>query len=183
MIVTRQGAGSFVADGAGGSAEIERIAAEAILAARAAGVDPREVAVAAHVGASVRGARGAPWVDEAGARAALREQIARIEAELASYTRDLPAASRRPSSPRRARTSPASASSRRPATRSSTGSPRLVRPPPSARRAEGGARSLRDAIVADPGATPRQVGLGARDRRAGLHDVGVGAAVRPARAC
>src|SRR5688572_25803427 len=79
LVETRQGSGSFVATAAGGSPEIERIAADAILAARAAGVDPREVAVAAHVCASLSGEHGAGWVDEAGARAALREQIARIE--------------------------------------------------------------------------------------------------------
>src|SRR5919109_1647196 len=43
LIATRHGAGSFVAEGAGGSPEVERIAAEAIDAALAAGVEPREV--------------------------------------------------------------------------------------------------------------------------------------------
>jgi DNA-binding transcriptional regulator YhcF (GntR family) len=49
LIETRHGAGSFVAGGASGSPEVERIAAQAIDAARAAGVDPREVAIVALV--------------------------------------------------------------------------------------------------------------------------------------
>ena len=46
LVVTRHGRGSFVADDAGGSPEVERIAAEAIEAAAEAGVDPRDVAIA-----------------------------------------------------------------------------------------------------------------------------------------
>src|SRR4051794_11575742 len=53
LIVTRHGAGSFVADSAPRSPEIERIAAEAIDASRDAGVDPREVALIALVSASL----------------------------------------------------------------------------------------------------------------------------------
>lgn len=53
LIVTRHGAGSFVADAAPGSPHIERIAAEAIAAAREAEVDPREVARVALVSASL----------------------------------------------------------------------------------------------------------------------------------
>jgi DNA-binding transcriptional regulator YhcF (GntR family) len=53
LIGTRHGAGSFVAEGAGGSPEVERVAAEAIDAARAAGVDPREVAIVALVSAAL----------------------------------------------------------------------------------------------------------------------------------
>ena len=153
MIVTRQGSGSFVAESVAGSAEIERIAGEAILAARAAGVDPREVAVAAHVGASVRGTGGAPWIDEAGARTALRDQIGRIEAELAAYSRDLPG----PDPAELPITAPdphIASVGELEASRDS-----LVDRLAAARRAAGKrthseleARALRDAILVDPGA-------------------------------
>jgi DNA-binding transcriptional regulator YhcF (GntR family) len=53
LIVTRHGAGSYVAEGAGGSPEVERIAAEAIDAALAAGVEPAEVARVALVSSSL----------------------------------------------------------------------------------------------------------------------------------
>ncbi len=53
LIVTRHGRGSFVADDAGGSPEVERIAAEAIEAAADAGVDPRDVAIATLVSAAL----------------------------------------------------------------------------------------------------------------------------------
>src|SRR5262245_24693764 len=53
LIVTRHGRGSFVADDAGGSPEVERIAAEAIEAAAEAGVDPRDVAIATLVSAAL----------------------------------------------------------------------------------------------------------------------------------
>src|ERR687891_320731 len=46
LISTTHGRGSFVADGAAGSSEVERIAAEAIEAATDAGIDPRDVAIA-----------------------------------------------------------------------------------------------------------------------------------------
>ena len=53
LITTRHGAGSFVADGTARSAEIERIAGVAIDSAREAGVDPRDVAIAALVATSL----------------------------------------------------------------------------------------------------------------------------------
>ncbi len=119
LVATRHGAGSFVAEGAGGSPEVERIAAEAIDAARDAGVDPREVAIVALVSASLPevldvGLPDEPpaaddepeldleelaaeldlddsWLeaDELGARRELRRQIGRLEAQLAGYRRDL----------------------------------------------------------------------------------------------
>jgi DNA-binding transcriptional regulator YhcF (GntR family) len=119
LIVTRQGAGSFVAPGSGGSSDVERIAAEAIDAAREAGVDPAEVARVALVSAELPDALDvelpseAPddeppseadleqlaaelelddsWLeaDERGARRELRRQIGRLEAQLAGYQRDL----------------------------------------------------------------------------------------------
>ncbi|HEX2129697.1 MAG TPA: GntR family transcriptional regulator [Solirubrobacterales bacterium] len=125
LITTRHGAGSFVADQAAGSPEIERIAGEAIDAAREAGVDARDVAIVAMVAASLPAGldeelpeeppvelgpdEGEPppaltveelaaelelddsWLeaDEVGARQELRRQIGRLEAQLASYQRDL----------------------------------------------------------------------------------------------
>ena len=119
LIATRHGAGSFVAEGAGGSPEVERIAGEAIDAARDAGVDPREVAIVALVSAGLPevldvGLPDEPpeaddepeldleqlaaeldlddsWLeaDELGARRELRRQIGRLEAQLAGYRRDL----------------------------------------------------------------------------------------------
>ena len=157
MIVTRQGAGSFVAATVTGSAEIERIAGEAILAARAAGVDPREVAVAAHVGATVRGTRGAPWIDEAGARAALRDQIGRVEAELAAYSRDLPAAD--PAERPITAPDPHIASVGELEATRDTLVDRLAaarRAAAKRTRAELDARALRDAMLADPGAHRRK---------------------------
>ena len=119
LIDTRHGRGSFVAESAGGSPEVERIAAEAIEAAGEAGVDPRDVAIATLVSAALPEAldQGLPaepaedeppaeldlealaaelelddvWLeaDELGARRELRRQIGRLEAQLASYRRDL----------------------------------------------------------------------------------------------
>ncbi len=115
LIETRHGQGSYVAAGSTGSPEVERIAAETIDAARAAGVDPRDVAITALVSSSLPEALELPipaddepgdltldelakeldldesWldVDEGAARRELRRQIGRIEAELASYTRDI----------------------------------------------------------------------------------------------
>jgi GntR family transcriptional regulator len=121
LVATRHGAGSFVAEGAGGSPEVERIAAEAIQAATESGVDPRDVAILALVSSSLPEAldEGLPeeppepgadppveldleqlaaeldlddsWLeaDELGARRELRRQIGRLEAQLASYRRDL----------------------------------------------------------------------------------------------
>src|SRR5918996_1126314 len=53
LIVTHHGRGSFVAESAGGSPEVERIAAEAVSSAEDAGLDPREVAIVALVSASL----------------------------------------------------------------------------------------------------------------------------------
>jgi DNA-binding transcriptional regulator YhcF (GntR family) len=119
LVATRHGAGSFVAEGAGGSPEVERIAAEAIEAAAESDVDPRDVAIVALVSSALPEAldEGLPaepdeeeepaeldleqlaaelelddsWLeaDEVGARRELRRQIGRLEAQLASYRRDL----------------------------------------------------------------------------------------------
>lgn len=113
LVATRHGRGSFVADGAGGSTEVERIAAEAIDAAATAGVDPRDVAIVALVAAGLPAipdelpemepedglaahdiatelGLDEAWVDapEGAARRELRRQIGKLEAELAAYPPD-----------------------------------------------------------------------------------------------
>lgn len=107
LVVSRHGRGTFVADDARGSEEVERIATEAIAEARAAGIDPRDLAVVAMVCATVpealeeaphRPAGPAeielPEVDLEGdervARRELRRQIEWLEAALATEARELP---------------------------------------------------------------------------------------------
>jgi DNA-binding transcriptional regulator YhcF (GntR family) len=103
LIVSRHGLGTFVAEQALSSPAVERLAAEAVAEARAAGVDPRELATALYA-ASVPLPADAPEVpdttpaelpdierpsDERSVRRELRRQIARLEEELAGYARDL----------------------------------------------------------------------------------------------
>jgi DNA-binding transcriptional regulator YhcF (GntR family) len=96
LIVTRHGLGTFVADDVPGSADVERVAAEAVAAARLTGITPRDVARAIYAAewAGEDPTAGAadqslPDVgqeaDEAAARRELRRQIARLEADLAAY--------------------------------------------------------------------------------------------------
>jgi GntR family transcriptional regulator len=95
LVYSRHGLGSFVSRDARSSADVERIAAEAVAEARRAGVGPADVARAIYGEtwteddqAPDPGA-GLPDVgveaDEAAARRELRRQIARLEADLASY--------------------------------------------------------------------------------------------------
>ena len=178
LIVTRHGSGSFVAEGAGGSSEVERIAAEAIAAAKEANVDPRDVAIVALVSSALPEGleEGLPeeladaepteldlerlaaeldlddtWLqaDEGAARRELRRQIGRLEAQLASYTRELETAGEPPTRPAEPRIASAAELER---TRDA-----LLRQLASARaaaeqraRRERRAREVRDAIVADP---------------------------------
>jgi DNA-binding transcriptional regulator YhcF (GntR family) len=174
LIATRHGRGSFVADGAAGSAEVERIAAEAIAAAAAAGVDARDVAIVALVSAGLPDipeelpgpgdTQMAPadiaaelgleetWLGapEAAARRELRRQIGKLEAELAAYPPDpsRTEAPLRPAEPRIADVAELAA------TRDG-----LLNELAAARaaavkrgRRERRAREVRDAIVADPSA-------------------------------
>ena len=92
LIETRHGLGSFVARGATSSSDVERIAAEAVAEARREGISPTDVARAIYASRWAEedlSPRELPDVgaeaDEAAARRELRRQIARIEAELASY--------------------------------------------------------------------------------------------------
>jgi DNA-binding transcriptional regulator YhcF (GntR family) len=114
LVVSRQGQGTFVADDVETTPELEEIAIGALRQARAAGVGPRQLAVVAAACASMPGAleeprEGEPRVappdplEESEAievRRELRRQIGRLEAELATYTRDLPGDM--PTAPRRA---------------------------------------------------------------------------------
>src|SRR3954447_20068441 len=108
LVVTRHGQGTFVAEGVEAAPELEAIAAEALERARDAGFGPRELAVVAMACAGLPEELGdeAAEMPDPGAeseaievRLELRRQIARLEAELASYTAhlkaDLPTAPRR----------------------------------------------------------------------------------------
>lgn len=113
LVVTRHGQGTFVAAGIEAAPQLEQIATEALQRAREAGLGPRELAIVASACASMPGAleegpvpaemEDLPDLAEESeaieVRHELRRQIARLEAELASYTRDLPGGL--PTAPRR----------------------------------------------------------------------------------
>lgn len=104
LVVSRQGQGTFVADDVETAPELEEIAIGALRRAREAGIGPRQLAVVAAACASMPGALEEAPDGEAPAappdpareseaievRRELRRQIGRLEAELATYTRDLP---------------------------------------------------------------------------------------------
>lgn len=103
LVVSRQGQGTFVADGIEPAPQLEEIAADALRRVREAGLSPRDLAIVAAACASmpvtVEGTPATAWGDlpdlagESEAievRHELRRQIGRLEAELASYARDLP---------------------------------------------------------------------------------------------
>jgi GntR family transcriptional regulator len=111
LIVSRQGQGTFVAEGIEAAAQLEEIATEALRRAREAGLDPRELAIVASACASMpeplEQPAAAPDLPDLGeeseaieVRQELRRQIARLEAELAAYPADLPRDL--PTAPRRA---------------------------------------------------------------------------------
>jgi DNA-binding transcriptional regulator YhcF (GntR family) len=105
LIVSHHGLGTFVADDVSAAPALERLAAEAADDARASGVDPRDLARAIYVatgsGSDVPPVGPVPGepsgldratdelpglaADERLGRRELRRQIARLEAELASY--------------------------------------------------------------------------------------------------
>lgn len=94
LVATRHGQGTFVADGVESAPQLEEIAADALRRASEAGLGARELAIVAMACASL------PEESETlEVRQELRRQIARLEAELASYTRhlqaDLPTAPKR----------------------------------------------------------------------------------------
>jgi GntR family transcriptional regulator len=112
LVVSRQGQGTFVADGVQAAPELEEIAADALRRASEAGLGPRDLAIVAMACVSIPGDAGpgplAPpdLPDLEGeseaieVRQELRRQIGRLESELASYTRHLNAELR--TAPRRA---------------------------------------------------------------------------------
>jgi GntR family transcriptional regulator len=114
LVVSRQGQGTFVAEGIEADVQLEEIVTEALRRAHDAGLNPRELAIVASACASMPGALdGEAAAEPAGdmpdlaeeseaieVRQELRRQIARLEAELASYPRDLPRDL--PTAPRRA---------------------------------------------------------------------------------
>jgi DNA-binding transcriptional regulator YhcF (GntR family) len=113
LVVSRQGQGTFVAEGVEPAPELEEIAADALRRANEAGLGPRDLAIVAMACASMPGdvggeaaapAPGLPDPDSESeaieVRQELRRQIARLEGELATYTRHLTA--ELPTAPRRA---------------------------------------------------------------------------------
>ncbi|HET9154935.1 MAG TPA: GntR family transcriptional regulator, partial [Solirubrobacterales bacterium] len=110
LVVSRHGQGTFVAEGVEATPELEAIASEALERAQAAGVGARELAVVTMACAGLPSELGEAAVSDdlpdprteseaIEVRQELRRQIARLEAELASYTAhlraDLPTAPRR----------------------------------------------------------------------------------------
>lgn len=101
LVVSRQGQGTFVAERTEASPELEEIAAEALRRALEAGLDPSDLVVVTAACASMSEAGDATELGEElpdlgevseaiEVRHELRRQIARLEIELAAYTRDLP---------------------------------------------------------------------------------------------
>ena len=94
LLETIHGLGTFVASGTRASADLERIAADAVAEARREGIAPSDVARAIYAAGWAGDDAPTPEpelpdvgveADEAAARRELRRQIARLEAELASY--------------------------------------------------------------------------------------------------
>lgn len=99
LVVTRQGQGTFVAAGIEPASLLEEIAIDALRRAQDAGLSPRELAIVASACAGMPGVlEEAEGLD---VRQELRRQIARLEADLAAYPRDLPGGMR--TAPRRAK--------------------------------------------------------------------------------
>jgi GntR family transcriptional regulator len=101
LVVSRQGQGTFVADGIEAAPELEEIAVDALRRVRDAGLDSRDLVIVATACASMagddldteQGPELPDFAEESEAievRHELRRQIARLEVELAAYTRDLP---------------------------------------------------------------------------------------------
>lgn len=103
LVISRQGQGTFVAEAVEAAPELEEIAVEALRRVRDAGLDPADLMVVATACANLgEGDEIASeprsdlpdLAEESEAievRHELRRQIARLEVELAAYTRDLPA--------------------------------------------------------------------------------------------
>ncbi len=102
LVVSRQGQGTFVAEGVEPAPELEEIAADALRRASEAGLGRRDLAIVAMACVGMPGdvggeaevpLPGLPDPDSESeaieVRQELRRQIARLEAELATYTRHL----------------------------------------------------------------------------------------------
>lgn len=109
LVVSRHGQGTFVAADVEAAPELEAIAAEAMERAREAGLSPRDVGIVAMACAGLPADLGEEPTElpdpeteseTIEVRHELRRQIARLEAELASYTAHLGA--ELPTAPRRA---------------------------------------------------------------------------------
>lgn len=87
LVATRHGQGTFVADGVKAEPQLEEIAADALRRAGEAGLGPRDLAIVAMACASMPSEES----ETLEVRRELRRQIARLEAELASYTSHLKA--------------------------------------------------------------------------------------------
>jgi GntR family transcriptional regulator len=102
LVVSRQGQGTFVAAGIEATPELEQIAGEALGRVRDAGLDARDLVIVASACASMLEEESgdetslsalpdpAEESEAIEVRHELRRQIARLEVELAAYTRDLP---------------------------------------------------------------------------------------------
>jgi DNA-binding transcriptional regulator YhcF (GntR family) len=89
LIESRHGAGTFVSASAPVSPALGELVDGAIAEAREAGVEPRDLAVALHAASPVPLPDVGREGDQRGVRRELRRQIARLEAELASFPREL----------------------------------------------------------------------------------------------
>lgn len=103
LITSQQGLGTFATERAAWSPEVKRLAADSIAAAREAEIEPRDLAIALYAGAGTlepglpddasRSTSTLPDLeqdsDQVIARRELRRQIARLEAELAAYAKEL----------------------------------------------------------------------------------------------
>lgn len=89
LVESRHGAGTFVSSAAPVSPALSGLVAEAMSKASEEGIEPRELAVALHSASPPPLLALGTGTDERGARRELRRQIARLEAELASYPREL----------------------------------------------------------------------------------------------
>jgi DNA-binding transcriptional regulator YhcF (GntR family) len=98
LIVSQQGRGTFVADDVVPEPELEAVALEALSQGQALGRSPKDLAIVLMACASMLGPEGEvaapPGATEDSetieVRQELRRQIARLEAELTTYVRDLP---------------------------------------------------------------------------------------------
>lgn len=101
LVVSKQGQGTFVGERIEASPELEEIAADALRRALDAGLDAGDLVIVTAACASMGGGEDAvetegempDLAEESEAievRHELRRQIARLEIELAAYTRDLP---------------------------------------------------------------------------------------------